>query len=234
MAITDAKPSGEGRHFRRVRVDLPGQLFIVAQNREVLCTVADLSPGGAAIVCALSPEPGTQVVLYIDGFGRFDGRIKRRDSHGLGIAFVCSASRRERIAQQLILFLNKALVDDSVLRRHERSCQQGLASFTRADGGIVTCAVMDVSVGGVSLKTNLRPAVGEFVLIAQTAGRVVRHHADGIAIAFVTQDQGRASVSSGAGMQPPLLRQSATTAMADEPHDGVLQEEQSDLAEQRP
>ena len=85
-------------------------------------------------------------------------------------------SKRERIAEQLILFLNKTLVDDSMLRRHERSNQKGFAKFTRADGQIVQCEVMDISVGGVSLKTDVKPPIGEFVLIAQIAGRVARHH----------------------------------------------------------
>ena len=63
-----------------------------------------------------------------------------------------------------------------MLRRHERSSQKGFAKFTRADGQIVHCEVMDISVGGVSLKTDIKPPIGEFVLIAQIAGRVARHH----------------------------------------------------------
>ena len=109
--------------------------------------------------------------------------------NGFGVAFVCTPSKRERTAEQLILFLNKTLVDDSVLRRHERTSQKGFAKFTRADGQIVHCEVTDISVGGVSLKTDVKPPIGEFVLIAQIAGRVARHHADGIGIEFVGQEK---------------------------------------------
>jgi len=45
--------------------------------------------------------------------------------------------------------------------------------------------VLDLSVSGVSLKTNMRPPIGEFVLIGQMAGRVARHHEQGIGIEFV-------------------------------------------------
>jgi hypothetical protein len=38
---------------------------------------------------------------------------------------------------------------------------------------------------GVSLKTDARPPLGEVVLIGQMAGKVVRHHLEGIAIEFV-------------------------------------------------
>jgi hypothetical protein len=194
MAMKDAEPvvakaGAERRRFRRVRVDLPGRLFIPADNHEARCTVTDLSPGGAAIACETVPEAGTAVVLYVDNFGRFEGTVVRRDGAGFGVAFVCTPSKRERVAEQLILFLNKTLVDDSVLRRHERSSQKGFAKFTRADGQIVQCEVMDISVGGVSLKTDVKPPLGEFVLIAQIAGRVVRHHEDGIGIQFVGHER---------------------------------------------
>ena len=145
--------------------------------------------GGAAIACEIIPDAGTPVVLYVDSFGRFEGNVVRRDGAGFGVAFVCTPSKRERTAEQLILFLNKTLVDDSVLRRHERSNQKGFAKFTRADGQIVHCEVTDISVGGVSLKTEIKPPIGEFVLIAQIAGRVARHHADGIGIEFVGQEK---------------------------------------------
>jgi hypothetical protein len=194
MDMKDAEPAAaksgaERRRFRRVRVDLPGRLFVPADSHEARCTVTDLSPGGAAIACETVPETGTAVILYVDNFGRFEGTVVRREDSGFGVAFVCTPSKRERIAEQLILFLNKTLVDDSVLRRHERASQKGFAKFTRADGQIVQCEVMDISVGGVSLKTNVKPMIGEFVLIAQIAGRVARHHADGIGIEFVGQDK---------------------------------------------
>ena len=194
MAMKDAgsvvaNAGAERRRFRRVRVDLPGRLFIPSDGREARCTILDLSPGGAAVGCEIIPEAGTSVVLYIDGFGRFEGNVVRCDDGGFGVAFVCTPSKRERTAEQLILFLNKTLVDDSVLRRHERTNQKGFAKFTRADGQIIHCEVTDISVGGVSLKTEVKPPIGEFVLIAQIAGRVARHHADGIAIEFVGQEK---------------------------------------------
>ncbi len=194
MAMKDAEPvvakaGAERRRFRRVKVDLPGRLFIPSDSRESRCTISDLSPGGASIACETVPEAGTPVVLYVDNFGRFEGTVVRRDGYGFGVSFVCTPSKRERTAEQLTLFMNKTLVDDSVLRRHERSNQKGFAKFTRADGQIVQCEVMDISVGGVSLKTDVKPPIGEFVLIAQIAGRVARHHGEGIGIEFVGQEK---------------------------------------------
>jgi hypothetical protein len=184
-----AKSGVERRRFRRIQLDLPGRLFIPADSREARCTILDMSPGGAAVTCETVPDTGTPVVLYVDNFGRFEGLVARRDGHGFAVAFTCTPSKRERTAEQLTLFMNKALVDQSVMRRHERSSQKGFAKFTRADGQIVHCEVMDISVGGVSLKTDIRPPIGEFVLIAQIAGRIARHHADGVGIEFLGQDK---------------------------------------------
>jgi hypothetical protein len=191
FAMKDAEPviaraKAERRRYRRVRVDLPGRLFMPADGREARCTILDLSPGGAAIRCELAPEAGAAVVLYADGFGRFEGVVARPGgTTPFGVAFQCTPAKRERTAEQLTLFLNKSLVDESVLRRHERTSQKGFAKFTRADGQIVQCEVMDISVGGVSLKTDVKPPIGEFVLIAQIAGRIARHHEHGVGIAFV-------------------------------------------------
>jgi hypothetical protein len=194
LSIKDAEPivakaKAERRRFRRVPLDLPGRLFIPGDGTEGRCIVLNLSPGGAAIECEIIPPHGTPVVLYVDGFGRFEGTVARRDGNGFGIAFVCTPAKRERIAEQLTLFLNKAMGDESLLRRHERSHQKGFAKFTRADGQIVNCEVMDISVGGVSLKSDVYPPLGEFVLIAGLAGRVARHHEIGIGIEFVGQDK---------------------------------------------
>jgi hypothetical protein len=180
-----AKAKAERRRFRRVPVDMPGKLFVPQGARESDCKVIDMSPGGAQIGCEIALDPGTQVVLYINGFGRFEGIVARRDGYGLGVRFASTAMKRERTVEQLTLFMNRALIDESEMRRHDRTPTKGLTRFTRADGQMVPCEVLDLSVSGISLKTDLRPPIGEFVLIGQMAGRIARHHAEGIGIEFV-------------------------------------------------
>jgi PilZ domain len=180
-----AQAKAERRRHRRVRVDLPGRLFVPAEEREMHCQVTDLSPGGAQIACDSALAADTGIILYIDGFGRFEGSVTRPAKGSFGIRFSCSALKRERVAEQLTLFMNGGSTDESVLRRHDRAPTKGLARFTRANGDIVGCEVLDLSLSGVSLKTDMRPPLGETVLIGQMAGRIVRHHESGIAIEFV-------------------------------------------------
>jgi hypothetical protein len=175
----------ERRRFRRVRVNLPGKVFVPADEREAACTVLDMSPGGANLSCSLVVAPETQVVLYVNGFGRFEGTVVRCDGSNAGVRFVSTALKRERTAEQLTLFMNRGLLDDSDLRRDDRTPTKGLTRFTRADGQLVPCEVLDLSMSGISVRTDVRPPVGEYVLIGQLAGRIARHHDDGIGIEFV-------------------------------------------------
>ncbi len=180
-----ARSKADRRRYRRVSVDLPGRLFVPADGREGTCKVLDLSPGGAQIAGDFEPDPDTQVILYVDGFGRFEGQVTRPSGGGFGVRFNCSALKRQRITEQLMLLMNRGIVDEAGLRRHERAPTRGLASFTRSNGDIVSCEVLDLSLSGVSLKTENRPPIGETVLIGQMAGRIARHHENGIAVEFI-------------------------------------------------
>jgi len=180
-----ARSHADRRRYRRVRVDLPGKLFLPETGLESACTVVDLSPGGANISCNAALAKDVQIVLYVNGFGRFEGIVSRRDGTVAGIRFVSTALKRERTAEQLTLFMNRGLLDEADLRRDDRTPTKGVTRFTRADGQIVLCEVLDLSVSGISVKTDIRPPVGEFVLIGQLAGRVARHHEHGVGIEFV-------------------------------------------------
>lgn len=175
----------ERRQYLRVRVQLTGRLFLPSDSREARCEIVDLSPGGAQVVCDVVPPANEQVIIYIDGFGRFEGTVARPAEGSFGVRFQCSAMKREKIAEQLTLYMNRDLVDESVVRRHDRAPTKGMARYTRANGDIVNCEVLDLSLSGVSLKTETRPPLGEVVLVGQTAGRVARHHENGIALEFI-------------------------------------------------
>jgi len=137
--MADAKPAGaqagaERRRVRRLKMDLPGRLFLPADSREAACTILDMSPGGAAISSGIVPELGSAVVLYMDSFGRFEGRVVRRGQAGFGLAFVCTPSKRKRTAEQLILFVSRhhadgtlALILSATKNRPPNSCSRSVS-----------------------------------------------------------------------------------------------------------
>jgi hypothetical protein len=176
----------ERRQHVRVDVSLPAKLFVPTDGREASCKVLDMSAAGARIASDFAPEAGSLVVVYIDGFGRFECDVIQAD-HGLfSVSFRISSLKRERVGEQLTTLMKQGAIDSTVLRRHERTATKGMANFIRANGDVVPCEVLDLSLSGLSLKTDGRPPVGEMVVVGQMSGRVVRHHENGIAIEFVS------------------------------------------------
>jgi hypothetical protein len=188
-----ARVKAERRQYQRVRVELSGRLFSPTEGREAPCRIVGLSPGDAHVTSDFVPQNDEQVVLYIDGFGRVEGTVARSATDFFSVKFQCSALKREKIVELLTLYVNRDLVDETVVRRHDRAPTSGLARFTRANGDSFSCEVLDLSLSGLSLKTEIRPPIGEIVLIGPTAGRVVRYHENGIAIEFTSPPGERAA-----------------------------------------
>jgi hypothetical protein len=179
----------ERRRYKREPVALAGRQFEPAENREAECRIADISLGGVRIESDVAPPLGARVVVYIEGFGRFEGSVVRSGRGSFGLEFSCSAHKREKLAEQLTQYVNGLPLENTALRRHSRMSTNAVISFTRASGEIVKCRVLDFSYSGVFLATESRPPVGEFVLINQVPGRVARHHDSGIAIEFLSHER---------------------------------------------
>ena len=187
-AVAD-NPLAERRCYRREHVDLAGRQFEPAENREAHCKIADLSLGGARVLSDVVPTPGALVVVYIDGFGRFEGSVVSTEQNGFGIQFNCSTHKRERLAELLKLYMSGCPLEETIQRRHNRISTKGHVSFTRANGKVINCKMLDISLSGISVATEIRPPIGELVFIEQIAGRVARHHDTGIGIEFVSRDK---------------------------------------------
>lgn len=182
-----ARATQERRRFRRVTITATGRLYVPATQEEAICTVEDISPGDASLICDLKREPQGRCVIYLDGFGRFEGPVVRVKSAGFVMTFTCSAQKREKLADQLILETNRHLLNDGDMRRHDRveAASGSFTHFTRFTGDQIRCEVLDLSLTGVSVRSDARPPIGEHILIGNRAGRIVRHHAEGIGIEFL-------------------------------------------------
>jgi len=177
----------ERRRFRRVHFPVTGRLFIPATQEETSCAVQDISPGDASIICELKQEPKGRAVIYLENLGRFEGPIVRSNDGGFVMTFSCSVQKREKLADQLTLEVNRHLLSDADLRRFDRveAMSGSFTHFTRSTGEQIRCEILDLSLGGVSVRTDLRPPVGEHILIGHRAGRVARHHGEGIGVEFL-------------------------------------------------
>ncbi|HEY3777356.1 MAG TPA: PilZ domain-containing protein [Rhizomicrobium sp.] len=181
-----AKALAERRRHVRVEVDIAGRIFVPGDGREGECRIVEMSPGGAQVISDVIPTTGTFIVLYVEGFGRFDAEVVRSEWDRFAAQLRCSAMKQDRVAELLGHLQTRGSESHTILRRHERVAGQGIAHFTRKDGETIACEVIDLSLSGVSLKTVSRPPIGEIVMIGQMSGRVVRHHETGIAVEFAS------------------------------------------------
>ncbi|HEY3776788.1 MAG TPA: ATP-binding protein [Rhizomicrobium sp.] len=174
----------------RSRIRLKGKLLVRDSAQEEDCTILDLSPDGAGVKCAGSAPVGTHVVLYVDGFGRFEGKVVRRDRLRLGVAFQSSKAKRERTREQLAGFVAQGSAPGENLRTGDRTkAVPTLTHFVAGDGTRSDCRVVDVGLAGASFRTASRPGIGEIIAFGETAGRVVRHTPEGIAVEFVGRQE---------------------------------------------
>ncbi|HEX4637377.1 MAG TPA: PilZ domain-containing protein [Rhizomicrobium sp.] len=175
--------SQDRRASDRVSAQLEGKLFVPGEERTVDCTISNLSVGGAGIICAEPPPVDAFVVLYVKGFGRFDGVTTHSSDGELGLKFVCKEAKRKRLEQDLEVFVREGMSGVAHLHQ-DRTASARINSFTCADGTKAFCSLVDISLDSATLKTLARPAIGEEILLGHTRAWVVRHHTQGIDIQF--------------------------------------------------
>ncbi len=174
--------SGERRRFQRVRVALKGR-YMLGDGQEFSCVVANMSPGGVALIAAAYGRNGERVVAYVDHIGRIEGIIARQMSDGFALSITSSRHKREKFAAQLIWLANRDLLPEQ--RRHPRiRPRHSSAQLIFSNGVHVTCRVIDISQSGAGIASSQRPTLGSLVTLGKTAARVARYIDGGFAVEF--------------------------------------------------
>jgi hypothetical protein len=183
--IMDVLPlSEERRRFQRVRVNLLGR-YMLADRREFPCQVNDMSPGGMALIAPVSGKAGERVVAYIDHLGRLEGTIVRVYPNGFAMSIAATARKRDKLAAQLTWLANRHILNLPEDRRHDRVVPRNpRTTMVLADGTMIPCRIVDMSLSGAAVATETKPEVGALVMLGKTQGRVVRHVDDGVAVEF--------------------------------------------------
>ena len=95
--------------------------------------------------------------------------------------------KREKIADALTWLVNKDKLGLTDERIDERRSASGQVIAIHGKGISIACAVADVSLFGVALKTaGPRPMIGDRVQIGERAGTCVRYIDGGFAVDFRT------------------------------------------------
>jgi PilZ domain len=177
--------SEERRRFQRVGVSLLGR-YMLADRREFPCQVTNMSPGGMALIAPVAGEPGERVIAYVDHVGRLEGVIARRFENGFAMTIAATTRKRDKLAAQLTWLANRHILGLPEDRRHGRITPRNPSGRLILPNGVnIAVRVIDISQSGAAISTKERPEIGSPVTIGKTAGRVVRHLEDGIAIEFI-------------------------------------------------
>ena len=177
------------RRHRRVMWQVPVR-GLTGTGEEFACNTIDVCAGGIRINLARPLTKGEELVLYIDSIGRVEGAVVRvLNEVGYAIEFRVPPRKREKIADALTWLVNKDRLGLSDERIAERRPATGQMIAIHGKGVSIACAVVDVSLFGVALKTaGPRPMIGDRVQIGERAGTCVRYIDGGFAVDFRTLD----------------------------------------------
>jgi hypothetical protein len=160
--------------------------FMLPDSTEHPCQVSQLTPEGAVFLTGIEAPVGIAIVAYIDEIGRLEAVTGDAVEGGFAVTFQISDARRERIELRIRSLQGASPDDDDIPhRRHAR--QEGAASashITLPDGRVYPCEVVDVSVSGAAVRTDVIPALGTSLLLGKMRGQVVRYLESGVAIEF--------------------------------------------------
>jgi hypothetical protein len=173
------------RRHKRFALNLLGR-FMRANKQEYPCRLNDISVGGAAIISPVVVEVGEHIIAYFDHLGGLEGSVVRTFEGGLAIKFQATQHRREKLAAQIVWLVNQKEFDGATQRRHERfQTANKTSSLKLADGVVTQVRVLDVSISGASVGTDVRPPVGSEVVLGKLRARVARHHSEGLGLEFL-------------------------------------------------
>ncbi len=187
--MTNDESGRERRRHPRVPVTVKGR-FLAPDGTEHACSIRDMSLSGIALLADVEVPMGAHLIVYLDDFGRFEGPVVRTFGGGFAIETALSGPRRERVAERLNAYANGGTkLDAASGRAFPRYAPQDAgieesSLLTLADGRTAPCRIVDMSLGGANVATELQAPIGTRVSIGRMKGRVVRHTPEGIAIEF--------------------------------------------------
>jgi len=178
---------------RGVEVALPG--FYTLPNwydpegklRTFACRTNRVSPYRMIVDVPVVGKVGDYLTSYFSDFGKLDGHISDTKPGCFLFELDITYATRQRIANMLVWLEQKQKDPDVAdLRKAARIIPAKLhTTLTLADGAIHECFVVDMSVAGVAVSSEVRLEVGTPLAVGACVGRVVRNFPAGFAVNFV-------------------------------------------------
>jgi hypothetical protein len=157
--------------------------------RTFACQTSRVSPFRMLVSVPVVGKIGDHITSYFGDFGNLDGQISDIVAGGFLLELAMPLSMREKLANKLT-WLEKKQKNPGIPdgRKQARIIPASPHStLTFADGSTRGCCVIDMSVSGVAVSSDVQPKIGMPLAIGTCVGRVVRLLPEGFAVKFVEQ-----------------------------------------------
>jgi len=166
---------------------LPNWYDCEGRLRAFACRTTRVSPFRMIVDVPVVGKVGDRLTSYFKEFGKFEGCISDTMERSFLLELEMTRAMRERLADKLV-WLEKKQADPNVAdtRRHSRFIPPNShTTLTLADGSIHNCFIIDLSLSGVAVSSEIEPSIGMPLAIGGCIGRVVRTFRNGFAVKFV-------------------------------------------------
>ncbi|MEM9495705.1 MAG: PilZ domain-containing protein [Pseudomonadota bacterium] len=161
--------------------------FLVNSEESGRGVAINISAGGVAIASETPVQIGDHIILHLAGAMRVEGAVVRLIDEGFCIALEISASRREKLKQNIDMMSHDENPPTRV--RGDRRIAERVPgpeghNYCRTADGVFKCRVVDMSLNGLAIRVEGEIAMGAWVIVGKTGGRVVRADGDLYGIEF--------------------------------------------------
>ena len=92
----------------------------------------------------------------------------------------------DKLADHLTWLVNRQYLDTQDQRSSIRRIpEKPLSVMTMADGTQEVISLMDVSIGGAMVKSDIRPPLNANIHLGTLRAKVLRHHSEGFSVVFL-------------------------------------------------
>ena len=183
----------ERRRDVRIVVSLPGRYSLAnrrntrGERRQFACRAINISCSALALAVPVLGALGERALVDVEHFGKLEGTIERLlDNRGFMVRISATDEERERLADRIDWFEKHKNLEVPDKRTQTRFAPDDpYSTLLLADGTVVTCFVIDLSVSGAAVSSDYVPEIGTVLAVGKIVGRVARHFDGGFAVQFV-------------------------------------------------
>jgi hypothetical protein len=182
--------AADQRDDKHVYVSLAGRYSLASSTsgepRQFACRAVNISAYEVALAAPVIGKPGILVVANIEQLGQVKGLILREFKLGFAMSVMANAQERQLLATRIDWIERNRHFEVIDSRAHARFIPRcPLFLLTLADGSLLTCFVIDISVSGAAISADITPKLGTVLAVGKVVGRVTRHLPGGFAVKFV-------------------------------------------------